>query len=91
MLGIIFKEENDLEEAIYYFEKAFKNNPNRYRVLYDLALAEDDYYEDKKIAAKHYQKYLDKFEFKNKELTDIVKYRIKEIKTALFLEGEKIE
>ncbi|MFK5878389.1 MAG: hypothetical protein QM478_02715 [Flavobacteriaceae bacterium] len=91
LLGSIFKEENNLEEAIYYFEKSFKNNPNRYRALYELALAEDDYYEDKKIAFKHYQRYLDKFESKEKELTDIVKYRIKEIKTALFIKGEKME
>jgi len=91
LLGSIFKEENDLEEAIFYFDESFQNNPNKYRALYDLALAEDAFYEDKKIAFRHYQKYLDKFETKDKELTDVVKHRIKEIKKALFIEGEKIE
>lgn len=91
LLATIFKEENDLEEAVYYFEKSFENNPNKYRALYDLALAEDAFYEDKKIAFKHYQKYLDKFETNDKELTDIVKYRIKELKTALFIDGEKVK
>jgi len=91
LLGSIFKEENDLEKAIHYFEESFKNNPKKYRALYDLALAEDDYYKDKKIALKHYQEYSFKFESKDKELTDIVNYRIKEIKKTLFLEGEKIE
>ena len=91
LLGSIYKEENNLVEAIHYFEKSFQNNPNKYKALYKLALSEDIYYEDKKIALKHYQKFIDKFESKDKEYTDFVKGRINQIKETLFLKGEKIE
>ncbi len=91
LLGIIYKEAGELIEAIRSFEKSFKNNPNHFKALYELAIAEDTYYKDKSIALKHYQKYLDKFESKDTVLTKIVNYRVKEIKTTLFIDGEKIE
>ncbi len=91
LLGSINKEENNLIEAIHYFEKSFQNNPKKYKALYELALSEDIYYEDKKKALKHYQKFIEKFELKDKEYTDFVTGRINQIKESLFLEGEKIE
>ncbi|MDC9723468.1 MAG: hypothetical protein PSN34_11960 [Urechidicola sp.] len=91
LLGVIHKEENNLKEAIYYFEKSFQNNPKRYTALYELAISEEMYYKDKKIALKNYQKFIDMFKSKDKVYTDFVSERINQLKETLFLDGEKIE
>lgn len=59
--------------------------------MYQLALVSDSFFKDKKIALKHYEKYVDKFEEKDKEQADFAKRRIKEIKKTLFINGEKVD
>jgi len=89
LLGLIFNDKNDLKSALKYFDKAFKNNNNNYKALFQLALTTDTYYKDKKKGLVLYQKYLYRFESKNKENTSFTKSRIKAIKKALFLKGER--
>ncbi len=56
----------------------------------DVATSET-YYKDKKIAYKHYQKYVERFEKRDKIMTAFIKQCINEIKTAYFLEGEIVD
>lgn len=91
LLGIISKEQNNLKAAINYFNEAFKNNYSNYNALFQLAFASDTYYKDKKIALKQYQKYIERFESRDKEMTFFVIQRIKDIKKQYFIEGEIVE
>ena len=79
------------KQAIFYFDKAFKENSKNHNALYQLAKLSDDYYKDKSIGYKQYLKYLDRFEDKDIVIKDFVKGRIKEIKKVYFLRGESLE
>jgi tetratricopeptide (TPR) repeat protein len=90
-LATVAFETEKPTEAILYFNKAFKENYNNYKALYQLAKISDDYYKDKKIAYKHYLKYMNKFQDNDTVISSFVKRRIQEIKKAYFLKGEKLE
>ncbi len=90
-LGILQKEAGELNPAIQSFEKAYQNNHGNYKALFELAFASELYYKDKKIALKHYQNYKEKFKSKDEEYTSFVNSKIKHLKTALFMEGEKVK
>jgi tetratricopeptide (TPR) repeat protein len=91
LLGVIFKEENDLKQALVNFEKAYQNNFKNYKSLFELAVTSDAYYKDKKIALKHYQNYIQSFKSKDVEMTAFVTQRINEIKKQYFIEGEIVD
>jgi len=91
LLGIIYKEENKLKEAINSFKKAFENNSRNYEALFELAATSDAYYKDKKIAFDWYEKYLNRFDTKDKEKSSFAKKRIKYLKKDFFIEGVKVE
>ena len=90
-LGMLHLETKKSKIAIKMFDLALKENRNKYRALYQKALTSDSYYSDKKIAYHLYDEFVLRFEEKDKELTDFVKNRMKEIKKDLFLKGEKVE
>ncbi len=89
--GIIAKEEKELKLAVAAFEKAYQNNYNNYKALFELALASDIYYKDQKIALRHFQKYIERFGSKDKLMTSYSNKRIKEIKKEYFIKGEIVE
>lgn len=89
--GIIAKEEKELKLAVSFFEKAYRNNFNNYKALFELALASDIYFKDKKIALKHFQKYIERFESKDELMTNYSNKRIREIKKEYFIKGEIVE
>ncbi|WP_372800229.1 tetratricopeptide repeat protein [Lutibacter sp.] len=91
LLAVIFKEENDLKNALINFEKAFQNNYNNYKALFELANTSDVYYKDKKTALKHYKNYLARFESKDPKMTEFVEQRIDVIKKQYFIEGEIVD
>jgi len=91
LLGTILKEDNKLKMAIVNFEKSYQNNSQNHKALFELATTSEVYYKDKKIAYKHYQKYLEKFEYRDKEMTAYAKQRANEIKKEYFLEGEIVD
>ena len=91
LMGILLKEENNLKGALDNFEKAYQNNYKNYKALFELAVSSDIYYEDKKIALKHFQKYLDKFKGIDEKMTVYSEGRIKEIKKQYFLVGEIVD
>lgn len=89
--GIIAKEEKELKQAVAYFEKACSYNFKNNKALFELALASDIYYKDKKIAYKHYKKYMERFESKDQLMTNYSKKRIQEIKKDFFIAGIILE
>ncbi|AMC11847.1 hypothetical protein Lupro_11480 [Lutibacter profundi] len=89
--GIIAKEEFNVKVAIKFFKESVKYNRNNHKALFQLALTSDTYYKDKKIAFKHYQNFIQRFEGENKKLTLYAKNRIKEIKKEYFIKGEIVE
>lgn len=89
--GIIAKEELNLKVAINHFNEAVKYSRTNANALFQLALTSDSYFKDKKIALKHYQNYMSRFEDKSKKLTAYVKSRIQEIKKQYFIEGEIVD
>ncbi|UMB55417.1 hypothetical protein MKD41_08070 [Lutibacter sp. A64] len=91
LLGIIAKEQKDYKKAVRFFDEAVKNNYNNEDALFELAFASDMYYEDKKIALKHYEKFIERFKSKNPELTKYANGRIKEIRKKYFIEGVIVE
>lgn len=84
-------ELKETKQAIRMFKKATEENSSNYNALYQLATLSEDYYKDKKIAYKLYERYIDRFEEKDTEMTAYVKNRIKEIKKLYFFKTEKIE
>lgn len=91
LMAIIFKEANDLKKAVINFEKAYQNNYDNHKALFELANSSYLYYKDKKIALKYYQDYLRKFKSKDLKMTDFTEQRINEIKKQYFLEGEIVD
>ena len=90
-LASVFYQMKQPKDAMINFEKAWKENYNNYKALYQLAKLSDDYYKEKKIAYKHYIRYLNKFQERDKVITQFVKKRVKEIKKEYFLKGEDLK
>lgn len=74
-----------------FFKEAVKYNSNNVNALFQLAVASDSYYEDKKIALNHYQKFIGRFENKNKKLTSYADSRVKAIRKQYFIKCEIVE
>jgi tetratricopeptide (TPR) repeat protein len=87
LLGIMAKNELDYKSAVNYFDEAVKNNRSNADALFELAFAADSYYEDKKIALKHYERFIERFKSKNPKLTKYASERIKQLRKQLFIEG----
>ncbi len=90
-LGSMFLKTNKPKQALNSFEEAFKENRKNYKALYQLAKTSDDYYKDKKIAYKHYIKYIETFYDKDDVIAAFVKRRIKDIKKDYFMKGETLK
>ncbi|MCG1035861.1 tetratricopeptide repeat protein [Polaribacter sargassicola] len=90
-MATMYYETKKPKQAIINFEKAYKENFNNYKALFQLAKLSDDFYKDKKIAYAHYKRYIERFESKDKVITDFVEKRLKEIKKEYFLRGETLE
>ena len=90
-LARVFYNTKKPKQALRFFEEAYKENPSNYRALYQLATMSDDYYKDKKIAYRHYNKYYERFHKKDEGMTNFVRNRINEIKKAYFMKGETLK
>ncbi|WP_299012995.1 tetratricopeptide repeat protein [uncultured Polaribacter sp.] len=90
-LATMAYEQKKPQTAIRYFKKAFEENSRNYKALFQLARLSDDYYEDKKIAYKHYKTFKKMFLNRDKEMSDFVESRITAIKKAFFIKGESLE
>jgi tetratricopeptide (TPR) repeat protein len=90
-LASVYFETKKPKQAIRAFEKAYIENRGNYRALYQVAKISDDYYKDKKIAYKHYIKYIENFYESDEGISAFVRSRIKDIKKAYFLKGESLQ
>ncbi|QTE22160.1 tetratricopeptide repeat protein [Polaribacter cellanae] len=90
-LATMYYETKKPKEALVNFEKAYKENARNYRALFQLAKISDDYYKDKKIAYRHYIKYMNNFEGRDADMTNYIKRRITEIKKEYFIRGKKLD
>jgi len=90
-LGLIHLEQKKLQKAVEDFKKSYKNNPNNYYALFQLAMATDDFYKDKTIALKYYETFLKRFDSKDKDMTAYATKRLRDMKKEFFMEGVKVE
>lgn len=90
-LGTVYFETKKLKQAINAFDEAYKENRSNYRALYQVAKLSDDYYKEKKIAYKHYIRYIERFYDTDEGISAFVKRRIKDIKKDYFLRGESLK
>ena len=90
-LATAFYETKMPNKAIKAFEKAYLENRRNYKALFQLAKLSDDYYKDKKIAYKYYNKYIDSFSDKDEDMANFVRRRLKDIKKKYFLSGESLD
>lgn len=87
LLATIYKNEKKLPKAIEYFEKSYKNDKSNYKALFELAVASNAYYKDKKIALKYYDNFLERFKKKDIKMTLFAKQQVKSLKKELFIKG----
>lgn len=90
-LATVHYEQQEPLLAITNFEKAYLENTNNYKALFQLAKLTDDYYEDKKMGYKLYKKYIRSQYSKDKQISNYVERRIKDIKNDYFMKGESLE
>ncbi len=90
-LAMMYYETKKPKQAMKAFEQAFKENRGNYSALYQLAKISDDYYKEKKIAYKHYRKYIETFYDTDEDISAFVSSRIKEIKKQYFLLGVSLK
>lgn len=90
-LATMYYETKNPKAAMTAFESAYNENRRNYRALYQLAKLSDDYYKEKKIAYKHYIKYIETFYEVDEGISNFVRNRIKEIKKAYFMKGETLK
>jgi len=90
-LAMMYYETKKQKLAMKALEQAFNENKGNYRALYQLAKISDDYYKEKKIAYRHYNRYIERFYDSDQDIAAFVKSRIKEIKKEYFLRGETLK
>ncbi len=90
-LGLVQLKQNKLQLAIRAFEEGVEDNSQNQHILFQLAMLSETYYKDKKIALRHYENYIKRFENRDEQATKFAKQQIKAIKTTLFMEVEKSE
>ncbi len=87
-LGKLAQKRKNYKKALDYLLKAYKENPKNSAIFFEWTLLSDQYYKDKKIALKRYEKYLKLCSWKNEENERYAEERIKEIKTKFFMNNE---
>lgn len=90
-LATMFYETEKPKLAIENFSKALEENYINYNALFQLAKLTDGYYKDKKIAYKHYKKFLERFYDRDITMTKYAESRVEEIKADYFLKGETLK
>ena len=86
-LGQAHLESKETKPAIRMFTKAYQENKNNHKALYQMATLSQIFYKDKKIAYKHFDNYVDRFQEKDSLLTNHAKEQLKIIKKYYFQKG----
>lgn len=81
-LATIYKREGDYKNEMAALKKALANNPNNEMALYNLAVAADNYFKDKKTVLKYYENYLNQFGEKG-IMRNLGKQRVSDLKKEI--------
>ena len=65
--GVIETKNGNINQAEYLYKKALGLNQNYVNAHYNLALLYDIFYQDIPLAARHYQRYLELTDYKDKQ------------------------
>lgn len=79
-------EQNDLELAIKYYERAFIEDPSGYLYKYEVCLLTDQHYKKPKMSLKCYEEYLNKFGGKKDYFSEFTSKRIVELKEEIHMD-----
>ncbi|CAM1339379.1 conserved hypothetical protein [Tenacibaculum aestuarii] len=90
-LARVYEKLGNPKEELSFYKKAVEENRKNYKALYQLARKSENYYEDKRIAYKHYKNYVNRFERKDSSMTEHAKDRVEAIKKYYFLQGEILD
>lgn len=80
-LGEVFELKGELSKTIKSYQSAYEHS-NLNILLYKLARSCDEYYKDKSIAMRYYQRFIDNSK-QNNQYTEFARYRIGQIKEYL--------
>jgi len=80
-----YKYEGNTKQEIKMLKKAISENPQGELMQYQLLLAYERFYDDKKVVLAYYEKYLKKFGETGK-MREIAKYRVSELKKEIHFE-----
>ncbi|MCF6308459.1 MAG: tetratricopeptide repeat protein [Flavobacteriaceae bacterium] len=80
-----YKYEGNTKQEIKMLKKAISQNPNDEMLQYQLLLAYDRFYKDKKVVLAYFEKYLKRFGETGK-FRELAKYRISELKKEIHFE-----
>ncbi len=89
--GRIYEASKQFPEAMKVLQKAIKENPENLDAHYAIAIAADNYYEDKKAVLEKYETAVEKFKKAKKKpyLIQLMENRITIIKREIFMDTEK--
>lgn len=85
-LGDAFETRGEMSKKIKAYQSAYEHS-NLNILLYKLARSCDDYYKDKSIAMRYYQRFIDNSR-QNNRYTEYARYRIDKIKEYLHAKNE---
>lgn len=78
-LAIMYNREGNFKEVIAHLQAAIKENPLNETAIYQLAVAADNYYKDKKRIISLYQNYLNLFQDRGR-YSELVEMRLADLK-----------
>jgi len=89
--GRIYEGRKQYPEAMKVLQKAIKENPENLEAHYAIAIAADNYYEDKEAVLKKYEIAAEKYRKAKKSpyLIKLIENRITDLKREIFMDTEK--
>jgi len=86
-----FYHNKDHPNAIAYYRKVIAIDPEFSFAYYNLAITYDDFYQEKKTAIRHYEKFIAMEEGSNENhlIVDAAKQRLAVLKEKMFFKGKK--
>jgi tetratricopeptide (TPR) repeat protein len=86
-LAISYSRQDKFKETMRYLRKALKENSENEYALYQLAVAADNYYEDKQLVIPFYENYIKSY-LKDGSYLELAQSRVSEIKKELHFDSD---
>lgn len=81
-MAVIYNRYKDYKNEMAALRKSFVNNPNNEMALYNLAIAADNYFKDKKTVLSYYENYLKQFG-ETGRMRNLAKQRVSDLKKEI--------